>query len=94
MLVAGSTLFSATVLLSTVFKEVWLPPLLVLCATAVMQFVRLVIASPTSASLLGVMTGETFFWNRHIPILGVLITAALSAVMLYGATLNLARRDF
>jgi hypothetical protein len=94
MFVAGSTLFSLTMLLSTVFNDVWRPPLIVLCLTMVMQFVRVMLGGAPAASLLGVMTGESYFRTGDIPGLALLVAAALSGALLHAAALSLARRDF
>jgi len=94
MFVAGSTLFSLTFLLSTVFSDVWRPPLIALAFAILMALVREVVGGPSSASLLGIMTAESYFRGDGIPWLGLLGTAAASAAMLYAATLNIARQDF
>jgi hypothetical protein len=94
MFAGASVLFAGTMLLSTVFNDIWRPPLIVLCVTVVMHAARLILQLPDAPSLLGVMTGEHFFWTRELPVVGLLITAALSAAMLYAASLNVARRDF
>ena len=94
MFIAGSTLFSLTFLLSTVFGDLWRPPLIALCFVSLMGFVRQIVGAPSSVSLLGVMTAEPYFRGEGLPWLGLLVTAALSAALLYAAALNLARRDF
>jgi hypothetical protein len=94
MFVAGSTLFSLTFLLSTVFSDVWRPPLIVLCFAALVSLVRQIAGGPSSASLLGVMTAETYFRGNGLPWVGLLLTTAASAALLYAASLNIARRDF
>ena len=45
-------------------------------------------------SVFGVMSGETYFRGGGLPWLGLAASAAASAAMLYGAVLNIARRDF
>jgi energy-coupling factor transporter ATP-binding protein EcfA2 len=70
MLIAGSTLFSLTFLLSTVFNDVWRPPLIALCLAILMSLVRQVAGGPSSASLLGVMTAETSS-GTHLPIIAM-----------------------
>jgi ABC-2 type transport system permease protein len=91
---AGSTLFSLTFLLSTVFSDVWRPPLIVLAFAILMAFAREVVGGPSTASLLGVMTAESYFRGDGLPWFGLLGTVAASAAMLYAATLNIARQDF
>ena len=41
-----------------------------------------------------VMSGETYFRTGALPWLGLLLSAALSTAMIYGAARNIARRDF
>jgi ABC-2 type transport system permease protein len=94
LLIAGSTLFSLTFLLSTVFNDVWRPPLIVLCFAVLMSLVRQVVRGPSSASLLGVMTAETYFRGNGLPWPGLLLCAAVSSALLYAATVNIARQDF
>ncbi len=92
MFVAGSTLFSLTFLLSTVFGDLWRPPLIVLCFAVLMSLVRQVVR--VSSSLLDVMTAEAYFRGDGVPWLGLLLTMLVSMAMLYASTLNIARQDF
>jgi ABC-2 type transport system ATP-binding protein len=94
MLIAGSTLFSLTFLLSTVFTDVWRPPLIALCFAILMSPVRQVVGGPSSASLQGVMTAEIYFRGDGLPWPGLLLCTAVSSALLYVATLNMARHDF
>jgi ABC-2 type transport system permease protein len=94
LFLAGSTLFSLTFLLSTVFSDVWRPPLIALAFAILMALVREVVGGPSSASLLGIMTAESYFRGDGLPWFGLLGTVAASAAMLYAATLNIVRRDF
>ena len=94
ILIAGSTLFSLTFLLSTVFNDVWRPPLIALSFAIVMSLVRQVVGWPSSTSLLGVMTAESYFRGHGLPWLGLFLCTAVSSALLYAATLNIARQDF
>jgi ABC-type transport system involved in multi-copper enzyme maturation permease subunit len=94
MFVAGSTLFSLTHLLSTVLNDIWRPPLLVLCLTVLMMFVRQIAGGPETPSLLALVTGESYFLGNGMPLLGLLLTAVLSAGMLFAAGVSIDRRDF
>ena len=47
-----------------------------------------------NVSLLAFMTGESYFRGDGLPWVGLLASAAVSAMMLYGAALNIARQDF
>ena len=94
LFVGGSVLFSATTLLSTVFSDVWRPPLIALCGVIIFGFVLMLLAGPSSDSLLGVMTGEAWFREQRLPVVGLLMAAAVSAALLYLTKLRLARLDF
>ena len=94
MFLAGSTLFSLAFLLSTVFSDLWRPPLIVLCVAVLMSLVRQIVGGSSSASLLGIMTAEVYFRGGGLPWLGLLASVALSALLLYAATRNIARQDF
>jgi ABC-type transport system involved in multi-copper enzyme maturation permease subunit len=94
MFIAGSTLFSLTHLLSTVFNDIWRPPLLVLCLTVLMMLVRQTAGDPTPPGLLGVMTAESYFRGDGLPVLGLIVTTTLSVGMLYAAGISIDRRDF
>jgi hypothetical protein len=90
----GSVLFAATTLLSTMFNDVWRPPLLALCGVVVIGFVMFLFTSSSRNSLLGVMTGEAWFTDRTFPVIGLLVTAAVSAALLHLARRHIARLDF
>jgi len=93
MFIAGSTLFSFTFLLSTVFKDVWRPPLITLCLAVLVRFLE-PFAGLEHVSLLAVMTAEPYFRGDGVPWLGLFATAAASTALLYAATRNIARQDF
>ena len=44
--------------------------------------------------LLSVMNGEAYFRTGQLPWIGLLASLAASAALLYGAAINIARRDF
>lgn len=94
MFVAGAVFFSLTFLLSTVFSDVWRPLLIVLCVATVLTLLEHVVRDPGLYGLFRVMSAEVYFRGGGLPWPGLLVSAALSAAMLYGAGLNIARRDF
>lgn len=94
LFVAGGLFFSLATLLSTVFTGVWRPLLIVLCIGTVVGIFDLMLRDLSPFSLVRVMTAEDYFRGRGFPWLGLFATAAASAAMLYGAAINLARRDF
>jgi hypothetical protein len=91
---AGSVFFSLASLLSTVFSDVWRPLLIALFVAVLLVFAEQIVDGLSRYSLFGVMSGERYFHGGGLPWAGLLLNLALSAAMLYGAALNLARRDF
>jgi hypothetical protein len=94
LFIAGSVFFSLAFLLSTVFSDVWRPLLIALALAAVIGLAEQIVDGLSHPGLFAVMSGERYFRGHGVPWLGLIAMAALSAAMLYGATLNLARRDF
>ena len=92
--VAGTVLFSLTFLLSTVFNDLWRPPLIVVGAAMCVSFAEQAIQGLSRYSLFGVMSAESYFRDGAVPWVGLLITAVASAAMLCLARLNMARHDF
>jgi hypothetical protein len=92
---AGAVFFSLAFLLSTGFTDIW-RPLLIALGIAVFVGVTegLVFHDLARYGIFGIMSGETYFRTGTLPWAGLALTAALSAALLYGATLNIARRDF
>jgi hypothetical protein len=91
---AGAVFFSLTFLLSTAFTDIWRPMLIVLCAAAGLVMFEFVFRDLSRFSLFRVMHAEAYFRGAGLPWPGLLVTAALSAVMLYAAGRNMARQDF
>jgi ABC-2 type transport system permease protein len=94
LFIAGAVFFSLTFLLSTAFTGVWPPLLIVLCLATVLAFGGLLSPDLSRYSIFRLMSGEAYFRGRGVPWLGLLASAAASAAMLYGAVINIARRDF
>jgi len=91
---AVGVFFSLALLLSTVFSDVW-RPLLIAIAAAVAMGVSEQFALPGSHyGIFRVMSAETWFRNGQLPWQGLLASAAASAAILYGAVVNITRRDF
>lgn len=91
---AGSVFFSLAFLLSTVFADVWRPSLIALMAAYGLTFAGLVSRDAGRFGILRVMSAQPFYQSGTVPWLGLLVTAALSAAMLYAAMVNLSKRDF
>jgi hypothetical protein len=92
--VAGAVFFSLALLLSTVFTDFWRPLLLACSVAFVLGLAELVGRDLSRYGLFTLMSGEVYFRTGAVPWQGLLVSAALSASMLYGAAMNLARRDF
>jgi len=94
LFVVGTVFYSLALLLSTVFSDQWRPLLIALLVATVMGLPAELASSYARYTLSGVMGGETFFRTGQLPWLGLLVSAGLSAALLYGAALNFERRDF
>jgi len=94
LFVAGSVFFSLAFLLSSVFTDIWRPLLIALFAAAVLALGEQFVDGASRYGLIATMSGERYFRGAGVPWAQLLVSAALSAAMLYGASLNLARRDF
>ena len=94
LFIAGTVFFSLAFLLSTVFTGVWAPLLIVLCVATVLGLFDLALRDVSRYSVFAVMSAESYFRGGGLPWLGLLASTALSAAMLYGAAVNIARRDF
>jgi ABC-type transport system involved in multi-copper enzyme maturation permease subunit len=94
LFVAATVFFSLSFLLSTVFSDMWRPFLLACGVAMVIAVAGLAVPEVSSYSIFNVMTGETYFWRGQLPWLGLIGSAALSAVMLFGALRNVTNQDF
>ena len=94
LFVAGAVFFNLSFLLSTVFGDVWRPLLLALFAAGFLALTEQLVDGLSRYSVIGAMSGESYFRGNGLPWPGLFVSVALSAVMLYGAVINLARRDF
>jgi ABC-2 type transport system permease protein len=91
LFLGGAFFFSLTFLLSTVFGDLWRPPLLVLCLVFAFAMGEWVLGP---RSPLGIMTGESYFRGQGLPWLGLFVSTVASVLLLSGASKNLARQDF
>lgn len=92
--IATAVFFSLAVLLSTSFSDMW-RPLLIACSVAVvLWFFEQIVRDLSRYSIFTVMNAEEYFRTGHLPWLGLLASAVASVGMLYGAAINIARRDF
>ena len=70
LFIAGTVLFSLAFLLSTVFADLWRPPLIVLCLATMLALGEAALRSPYG--LFGTMSGELYFRRGELPWLGLL----------------------
>jgi hypothetical protein len=91
---AGSVFFSLAFLLSTIWTDVWRPVLITLCVALVLGWCEQVSDAVARYGIFRVMSGEEYFRNGAVPWVGLAITAGLSAAMVYGAFVNIERKDF
>jgi hypothetical protein len=94
LFVGGSVFFSLAFLLSTVFTDIWRPLLIALVAAAVLAIAEQLVDGLSRYGLIAAMSGERYFRGGGVPWAALLTSTALSAAMLYGSSVNLARRDF
>ncbi|MGH7726264.1 MAG: hypothetical protein ACREOU_12630 [Candidatus Eiseniibacteriota bacterium] len=92
LFLAGAVFFSLALLLSTAFGDLWRPLLLTLLVAGMLGVLEWFL--PARAGVFSVMSGEAYFRTGQPPWIGLLITSALSAALLYGAQREFARRDF
>jgi len=94
MFAAGAVFFSLACLLSTSFDDPWRPLLIAVVAAAVLAMCETVLRDLQPYSVFAVMSGDVYFRTGHLPWVGIVASAAVSASLLLVATVNLARRDF
>lgn len=94
LFIGGAVFYSLTFLLSTVFSDVWRPALIAIAIAAVLGIVEQVSREASQYGLYRVMTAQAYFRSGELPWMGLVLSAAASAAMLYAATINIARRDF
>jgi len=87
----SAVFFSLAFLLSTMFPDV--PrPLLIACGVAIV--IGLIETEFDLHGLFRVMSGSAYFHGGTLPWAGLLTSAVLSASLLAGAAVNIARKDF
>jgi ABC-2 type transport system permease protein len=90
----GAVFFSITFLLSTIFADLWRPPLIMVAMFFVILTLRVQFPEFTRFTLAPVITGEAYFWGRGLPWGALLMSVAAAIVLLFLAARNVARRDF
>ena len=92
--VAAGVFFSLAFLLSTVFSDVWRPLLIALGIALALACLELFVDGASRYGVFEVMSAESYFRTGSLPWIGLLLSAAASAALLYAAASNIARRDF
>jgi hypothetical protein len=90
--VGAGVFFGIASLLSTLFNDVWRPLLLTCLVALVIGTAEL--ALPNRYGLFDVMSAAEYFRGGSLPWIGLLVSAAVTAGLLYAAAANIERRDF
>ncbi len=94
LFITWAVFFSLALLLSTIVAGVWIPALVAICVAFFLTAVDLVAGGTGRYSIFAVMSGEHYFRTGTLPWVGLVVSAAASAAMLYAAARNFARQDF
>jgi hypothetical protein len=94
MFVGGAVFFSVAFFLSTIFGDIWRPLLLAVCVAFAAGLVEQLNTGISRSGIFRVMSGESYFRGEGVPWLGLFVSAAAAAVMVYAATRRIARQDF
>jgi hypothetical protein len=91
---AVAAFFCLALLLSTVFADIW-RPLLITCSIAiVLSGCEAVVREFQPYGIFRLMSAERYFEGGGVPWVGLLLSSAVSAGLIYVAAGNLARKDF
>jgi len=88
------SVFSLAFLLSTMFMDVWRPLLVTLFVAIAVGCAELLVKPVARVGIFSAMSGNVFFTAGAVPWVGLLISVAVSAIMLWLAVRNIAARDF
>jgi hypothetical protein len=92
-LFAGSAIFfSLAFFFSSMFANVWAPAVLALCAGPALGALDVITGG--GFSLLRMMHGESYFNGHGLPWLMLLVSAGVSAALLYAGARLIVRQDF
>jgi hypothetical protein len=94
LFVAGSMFFSLAFLLSTVFTDIWRPALIAIVAAYLLVLGEQAAPGSSGYGLLSVISAQSYQSGGGLPWAGLIVSAGVSAALLYAATVNIARRDF
>jgi hypothetical protein len=91
---AAAVFFSFTVLLSTVFLDIWRPLLIALGVALAVGIAEGFAREFSRYGIFGLMSGEIYFRTGALPWVALVATGVVSAVLLYFAAVNMERHDF
>ena len=94
LFITWAVFFSLALLLSTIVAGIWIPALVAICVAFFLTAVDLVAGGTGRYSIFAVMSGEHYFRTGTLPWVGLVMSAAASAAMLYAGARNFARQDF
>ena len=86
--------FSVAFLFASMLSNVWAPAVLALCTGAALSMLDGITGGTGGFSLLQMMHGESYFRGEGLPWLMLLVSAGLSAALIYSGVRHLARQDF
>jgi ABC-2 type transport system permease protein len=92
LFIVSAAFFSLALALSTVFNDLW-RPLLTTCAVALVLGIGAALF-PSLGGPFAVMSAESYFRDGSVPWLGLLISIAVSLVLLYSAARHVENCDF
>lgn len=92
--IAGSIFFSLCLFLATVFSDVWRPLLITLAIAGILGLGEAYFHDELPFGVIRTMSGESWHLTGAIPWLGLVVSVAASAALIWAAILNLERRDF
>lgn len=92
--VGGAVFFSLAFLLSTMWTDIWRPLLITIAIAVVLALCEQVSRDFARYGIFRLMSGEEYYRTGGLPWLGLATTAGLSTLMVYGAIVNIERRDF
>ncbi len=91
LFVVAAMFFCLAFLFSTMFADLWRP---LLFAIGIAIVAGVLESELGVTGFFRVMSGATYFWTGRLPWVGLAISAAISAALLYAAAVNVARKDF
>jgi ABC-type transport system involved in multi-copper enzyme maturation permease subunit len=94
LFITWAVFFSLALLLSTVVAGIWIPAVVAICVGFFLMAVDLVAGGTGRFNIFAVMSGEHYFRTGALPWVGLAVSAAASAAMLYAGARNFARQDF